>query len=292
MGIKGFIKEKAADIVYSLYRNGVLKMKHPVRVMSVDETIDELLNTEKSLVRFGDGEIVMMRGRALKFQKEDEALASRLREIIRYKDDGLMVSVQDIFGDLSMYIPASRRFWKDHLLAYRKYYDMWLDPDRVYASTSFSRCYATIQDRSQSPGWFEKIKRIWKDRRVVVVEGERSFTGVGNDLLSEALEVRRIIGPASQAYAAYDRILEACRRMPKDRLMLLAIGPSAKPLAEDLFHDGYRVIDIGHLNMEYNWFLAGVEDKGHIDPELKQRMDAARQEAMSGYRDEIAERIV
>ncbi len=291
MSIREPVKRVLAEISYRMYRAGIFRMKHAIRVMSIDETIDVLLASGKSLVRFGDGEIAMMRGVGLKLQQQDDALAERLKKILHYDEEELLVTIQDIFGDLSLYIPASRRFWKDHLLVYRRYYDAWLNPGRVYGSTSFSRCYATIEDKSRSAGWFQKIRGIWEGREIAVAEGTASRTGVGNDLLANAADVKRILGPASHAYAAYDRILAACLRMPKERLFLLAIGPCAKPLAEDLFHAGYRVIDIGNLNNEYNWFLTGVRDKNHVEPEALERIRSAEEKGMQRYLSEIAERI-
>ena len=51
---------------YLLYLSGV--KKNYIKVCSIDQTIDELLMTNKSMVRFGDGEIVVIRGHDLKLQ--------------------------------------------------------------------------------------------------------------------------------------------------------------------------------------------------------------------------------
>ncbi|MBR5116959.1 MAG: DUF1792 domain-containing protein [Lachnospiraceae bacterium] len=273
MSIKEYAKQRLADLVFSLYRTGILKMKHEIRVMTIDETIDELLDTKKSLVRFGDGEIAMMRGVSLTLQKEVPELTGRLKEILTFPDDDLLVAVQEIFTDLNDFIPKSQRFWKDHLLVCRKYYERYCNPDRIYRSARFSRCYATVADRSRCRERFDRIAQIWRDQDVVVVEGEESRTGEGNDLLDQARSVEKILGPARNAYDEYDRILADCRKKPKDRLFLLALGPCAKPLAEDLFRAGYRVIDIGNLNNEYNWFLAGVTDKDNAKPETVPQSD-------------------
>ncbi|MCR5178173.1 MAG: GT-D fold domain-containing protein [Lachnospiraceae bacterium] len=271
--IKTFLKRILEDLDYGLYRAGLKKMHPHIRVMSIDETIDEMLNTKKSLVRFGDGEVAMMRGVNLKLQQVSPGLVDRMKDIIGYHDEDLAVSVQDIFDGLSLYVPASRRFWRSHLFVCRKFYEKLCNPDRVYASTAFSRCYITIDDKSQCAGWFEKIRSIWKDRDVTVVEGPDSWSGVCNDLLSEAASVRRILGPARNAWDRYDEILSACREEAKGQLFLLALGPCAKPLAEDLFHEGYRVIDIGNMEIEYTWFLMGATDKsvGHAPMTEEQR---------------------
>lgn len=39
-----------------------------------------------------------------------------------------------------------------------------------------------------------------------------------------------------------------------DKLILLSYGPTATILAYDLSKLGYQAIDIGHLDIEYEWF--------------------------------------
>nr|WP_297767833.1 GT-D fold domain-containing glycosyltransferase [uncultured Butyrivibrio sp.] len=261
--IKILIKKILAEVAYCCYRigNNIGVVEPTVRVMSVDETIDELMNSNKSLVRFGDGELKVIRGGTLEFQEADKELADELTDLIGYRYDDLMVSVQDIFGNLDMYVAKSQTFWKDHLLFYRKYYKKLCNPRRVYASTSFSRSYITIADKSQSCRWFEKAKRIWKDKDVVIVEGKTTYNGVGNDLLDGCKSVRRIICPSTNAYGRIDEIRAECLTMPEDVLFLVTLGPAAKPLVRDLYLAGYRAIDLGQMDSEYDMFLAGAKEK-------------------------------
>lgn len=263
---KVVIKKVLAEVAYLYYRivNNIGIIEPTVRVMSVDETIDELINSNKSLVRFGDGELKVIRGGTLEFQEADKELADELTDIIGYRYDDLMVSVQDIFGNLDMYVAKSQTFWKDHLLFYRKYYKKLCNPRRVYASTSFSRSYITIADKSQSSRWFEKAKRIWKDKDVVIVEGRTTYNGVGNDLFDGCKSVRRIICPPTDAYEKIDEIRAECLTMPEDVLFLVTLGPAAKPLVRDLFLAGYRAIDLGQMDSEYDMFLAGAKEKTSI----------------------------
>ena len=51
--MKRKIKDILAAIVYFLYEKGILHNR--IRVHSIDETIDALLNTGKSMVRLGMG---------------------------------------------------------------------------------------------------------------------------------------------------------------------------------------------------------------------------------------------
>lgn len=260
---KRWIKDRIADIAYQW--NRFPGRKPTVNVYSMDETLDELLRGNKSLVRFGDGEIVMIKGKSLKLQQVSPELTEGLKRILGYGHENLMVTVQGIFDGVGMYHKKSRQFWKDHLLFCRGIYKKYCNPNRVYGDTAVTRCWYAFEDKSPCGNWFEKFKKVWKDRHVVVVEGTRSHNGVGNDLLDTASEVERIICPPRNAYDYYGEILEECRKFPKDRLFLLSLGVTAKFLAEDLYKDGYRVIDIGNLDMEYEWFLKGAYDKSPVE---------------------------
>ena len=105
------------------------------------------------------------------------------------------------------------------------------------------------------------MRSIWKGKKVTVVEGAGSHTGVTNDLLDSAAAVERILCPPSQAFASYQEILNACEKIDPERLVLLSIGPSAKPLGLALFRKGYRILDIGNLDTEYEWYRAGAKTK-------------------------------
>lgn len=287
--MKRKIKDILAAIVYFLYEKGILH--NSVKVHSIDETIDELLQTNKSLVRFGDGEIVMIKGGDLMLQKASPEIAEGLAGILAYPYDDLMVTIPGIFDTLSDHRKASRQFWKDHLLFCRKTYEKYCNPDRIYYTTFVSRCYYYAQDRSNCGRWFAKIRKIWENKDVVVVEGTRTHNGVGNDLLDTAASVERIICPPRDAYGAIPRILEACEVYGKDRLFLLSVGVAAKFLALELFQKGYRVLDIGHMDMEYEWYVRQVPDKCKIEKHEIESEDANKEAGYTQYLSEIKVRL-
>lgn len=122
----------------------------------------------------------------------------------------------------------------------------------------------TLTDKSLSGGWFEKFRHVFAGKDLVMVEGCTAHNGVGNDLFSEAASVQRIVCPSSNAYRVRDRILEECLKFERDKLFLFALGVTAKALVEEMFLKGYRVIDIGNLDMEYEWYLRGAVKKEPI----------------------------
>ena len=282
--MKRKIKDILAALVYLLYEKGILH--NNIQVHDIDETIDELLHTEKSMVRFGDGEIVMIKGVNLMLQKASPEIGKGLAEILGYPYDDLIVTIPDIFRTLSDHHRASRQFWRDHLLFCRRIYEKYCNPERIYYSTFVSRCYYFGQDRSRCDVWFAKIRKIWENRDVVIVEGTRTHNGVGNDLFDSASSIERIICPPKDAYAALPAILDECRRCDKDRLFLLSIGVAAKFLAVSLFREGYRVLDIGNMDMEYEWYVRKASDKMPLE-----KHDIVGEEAnrTAGYHEYLAQ---
>lgn len=287
--MKQKIKDILAAVVYFLYEKGILHNR--IRVHSIDETIDVLLHTEKSMVRFGDGEIVMIRGGDLMLQKASPKIAEGLAEILAYSFDDLIVTIPGIFETLSDHHRESRQFWRDHLLFNRKTYETYCNPDRVYYSTFVSRCYYYAADRSGCGAQFAKIRKIWENRDIVVVEGERTHNGVGNDLLDTARSIERIICPPSNAYEAIPAILDACMTYGRDRLFLLSVGVAAKFLAVELFRQGYRVLDIGNLDMEYEWFVRHSPGKMKLEKHELVSEEANRAAGYTVYLEQIKKRV-
>lgn len=282
--MKRKIKDILAAVVYFLYEKGILHNR--IKVHTVDETIDELLRTRKSMVRFGDGEIVMIKGGDLMLQKASPEIAEGLAEILRYTEDDLIVTIPGIFETLSDHRKESRQFWKDHLLFCRKTYEKYCNPERIYYSTFVSRCYYYLEDRSGVGKQFAKIRKIWENRDVVIVEGERTHNGVGNDLFDTARSIERIICPPSNAYGAISAIMDACMAYEKDRLFVLSVGVAAKFLAVELFRQGYRVLDIGNMDMEYEWYVRRAPGKIKLE---KHGLISEKENREAGYEAYLAQ---
>jgi hypothetical protein len=76
-----------------------------------------------------------------------------------------------------------------------------------------------------------------------------------NDLLDGTKSISRILCPARNAFYKYEEILKAFDGIDKQKLVLAALGPTATVLAYDLCEKGFQAIDIGALDIDYEWFL-------------------------------------
>ena len=282
--MKQQIKKILFDIVYQLYQHHVLHNK--LFVFSIEETIDLLRNSDKSIVRFGDGEIRYIEGHSGEFQEYDKSLATSLHEILQFKNEKLLVAIPGIFGSLDMFTEKSGNFWKEHLFFYRRIYEKNCDVNKRYYNAFISRPYYICKNKEMCGTWFKKIKEIWDGKEVVVVEGAVSHNGVGNDLFDNAAKVYRIICPSKDAYCSYERILSACMSFGKEKLILTSVGMTAKALTRDLVEQGDRVLDIGNLDMEYEWYLQRTENKVAL---AKHKCLSEEENRKAGYHEYLSE---
>ena len=124
-----------------------------------------------------------------------------------------------------------------------------------------SRPYIDLADKSTVTGYFDRLKSLWDNRDVLIVEGKTTGSGVGNDLFDNAKSLVRIIGPSKNAYRAIDRIESKIEEYGKNKLILLMLGPTAKVISYHLYKKGYWLIDIGHIDSEYEWYKLGAVEK-------------------------------
>lgn len=231
-------------------------------IASHKKTLDLIMNQKKSISRFGDGEFATINGELRhKFQTDvDTELAKRLQEVLHSDNENLLVAIADNYGDLSKYTDNAQREIRYYMTEdVRATHLRLLEKGREYHDAYISRPYVMHRDNyTVAPrNRFERLMKIWQGKNCVFVEGDKTRMGVGNDLFAQTASVQRILAPAENAFRCYEEILTECKKMPKDCLFILALGPTASVLAYDLCEAGYQALDLGHLDLEYEWFLNG-----------------------------------
>ena len=250
-----------ADLQKLINKSMLEKPLDTIQVKGIDETLDYIIEHNSSLVRFGDGEINMLAGHSIPYQDYDEELVSIMSDIIGQESrEELVVCLPDAFTDRFRFTSWAIPFWKDHMDHYMDFYRE-LCSDSWYGSTFVSRPYIDFEDKSQAKSQFQKLKSIWKNRDLLIVEGATSRSGVGNDLFDEANSIKRIICPSHSAFSRVHEIEEEIEKYAAGRLILCMLGPTAKVLAYHLSQKGYQVLDIGHIDSEYEWMKMGAKTK-------------------------------
>jgi glycosyltransferase family protein len=234
-------------------------------VKSIPETLRILNETDKSIIRFGDSEFLYICDKlGLPYQKYDRRLAEKIKVILKSNHPSILVGLPSGYHSMKMLSKKGKRFWRSQIAWIYPRLRKHLTFDRPYVNASVTRIYVEYEDKSHCKEWFELFMNLWKDRSVVIIEGEKSRVGVGNNLFAGARSVERILAPTHHAFDKYDALLETAMKVDPSKLILLSLGPCAKALAFDLAMAGYRVLDVGNLDIEYEWYLRGVTDKVKI----------------------------
>ncbi|ENQ3078075.1 SP_1767 family glycosyltransferase [Bacillus cereus] len=241
------------------------KLFRPPIIQSIDDTLAKIIYNKASIARYGDGEFKLIQNRDITFQQADHLLSKRLREILLSEDRHFLVCLPDVFQDLTKYADEPRDYWSLHIAKFRLKWYKNFKKGKIYYNSFISRIYYPFRDKSKCKDWFMLLKLIWKDRDVVVIEGNKSRLGVGNNLFDNVKSLERILVPEEHAFSHYNKILTAAKQTDPSKLILLAVGPTATVLAYDLYKAGYQAVDIGHVDIEYEWFLRQAKTKIKIE---------------------------
>lgn len=258
--MKNTIYTMICEMLYNIQKKNYIMPK----VEGLSETIEMFARDEKSCGRFGDGEIEILRGESIKFQEADVELAKRLKEILMLDENktDFLVCIPDIFHGLDFCKKEAYDYHYNHLIRNYKIWYNSINHKRVYYNTFSSRFYSLFADKSHCPEMITCWKKIWEQKKVLFVEGEFSRLGVGNTLFDNVGEIKRILCPSQNAWRCYGDILkEVLSRSQESDLVLVALGPTATVLCYDLYENGIKALDIGHLDIELEWFRMGTEKR-------------------------------
>ena len=227
------------------------------------DSIDFIIRNKYSVSRFGDGEFFVMMGKGNSFQHPNAELGEQLKKgLIATDAPNHYIGIPLHLKDDTNLVPESKEFWGYFTLRYADLLLPYISAKRTYLDTQLSRFYIAYKDKSHCQDQLMSLKKIWNNKDIVIIEGCKSRTGVGNDLYANAKSIKRILGPATDAFRKYPQMLEAITtHVSKDNLILLSYGMTATVLAYDLAKLGYWAIDIGHLDIEYEWMRLGVTEK-------------------------------
>ncbi len=233
-------------------------------VMSTSETIDFICKHGTSIARFGDGEYECMSGNSIDFQKKSERLQKRLLEILRSDSESCLIAFHNYDAPDFEHIKSFKNFeYMDGCFAQvSKHLLKYTSADRVYGNALMSRL-PMFQE-----GGVENIKRLWAGRDAVLVTGKGSAFELDLRLFHDLESFSYVYGLARHAFSKYDALLDDCLQFDKDKLFLIALGPTATVLAYDLSQQGYQALDIGHLPNCFHEFLG---EKRSPESERKKR---------------------
>ena len=241
------------------------KFLKSLKIMSMDDTLTYIHEHKCSIARYGDGEFYIMGGGSNLFQKVDDNLAKRLCEILSNTNPNLLICIPSFLNNLRPFIQNTRLTGYGFRQVYLKTCVIpYIQTGYVYGDSLISRFYMIWRKKDKAIKYVESLKRLWDKENILIVEGYTSRLGVGNDLFNNASSICRIICPQENAYDKYSEIFETVKEYANSKLVIIALGMTATVLAYDLSKLGIRALDLGHIDIEYEWFKMKATKKVYV----------------------------
>lgn len=216
----------------------------PIKIISPEDLV-MAISRGKSLIRFGDGEALIMTGRDIYYQPTSRKLNRIFRQIIsHYNEQAPFVfclpTVELAETSVSLKSRERYRIWR----LFRVFFPLRMRTDLAYGD------YVTFY-RGQA---FEKVLSPYiKDKHLICVANTKTLDKTLQKLLTQkSKQASFVFAPSVDAYQAEEKIkadinLALQKTEPYTKpLILLAIGPASKALAFEYCQRGIQSLDIGH----------------------------------------------
>lgn len=288
--------------LYYRYRNAyaVLEGVWQPQIMTLEGTLNQIFEKKISIARFGDGEFKWMMGiKQQSFQEDNTQMHQLLNKTFSLRDERLLICIPDAFGNLSKYNTYAVNYWSREMWTRRqKIRKLIGDESYVFGNSYITRFYMDYVNKDHVESVISLWRKIFLNRRIYIIEGEFSRLGVGNDLFSTAKSLQRILAPAKNAFSNYQKILSFVKNrvsLQDNPLILLALGPTATIMVPFLMEMGYQALDVGHIDVEYEWYKLKATKKipllGRYVNEAGGFKSEFPMEILQKYENEIMERI-
>lgn len=276
-------------------------------IKTTRETIEKIVQGY-SISRYGDGEFdIAFRKKSINFQEYDLELSNYLKEILNSSLPKHLVAIPRTLIEIKNLKDNEKYFWSRYYLKQKKKLKENISNEKVYFDSMISRFYMPYIKFEENIKDIENLINYFSNKKILIIEGENTRFGLGNSLLKDALEIQRVILPDKNGFKKYKIILDfVLNNFTKDNIILIALGPTATVLAYEFCKNGYQALDIGHMDVEYEWYLlkakrkidlqyksvnevSGIKEKEILDKNLENLY--LKQIRKKYYRGEVDERI-
>lgn len=222
----------------------------PKNIMTVNETVDYILNNNCSISRIGDTEELLfnMLGEKCKF----ENLKEKLINIYKNGSDNKCLVCINNFHATTDDVP----------ILYRKHFiNYWL---KVYSKGFLNLDYNHNENYGDAYAFFflfkeddtqevieakkQKIKQIWEKKKILFVVNKSSKILSDNIMFDNAKQKDFLFVPPSDAFSEYEKTkLAITEKYDNSWLIYLECGALATVLAYELSKLGYQALDMGNF---------------------------------------------
>lgn len=262
-------KKKFFQVVIALFRVGYFipylyfSKKLDFEILNSEDSLELIKKNNLSVARFGDGEFnLMYNNRSIGFQPFSTDLKSKLTNSLNVKKIGIALphGLKSTKDDKFIV----KTFWwayvvKNFSNLSKIHADSSSENVPVFLDASFGRIVTENKNKEKIFRIVNKVRHLWEDKDIYIVEGNQTFFGVDNDLLSNARSVSRIETKNVDAFSEYESLKSYIlfikeslikQKSLEDSIFLTSLGPTATVLSAELGHE-IRIIDLGHFDFQY-----------------------------------------
>ena len=194
-------------------------------------------------------------------------MAKKLIQVLNSHERNLLIGINAPYQkkDFKSLKKHVLRYYHNYFQKYKFKLAKIINKQNLYYSALISRFYIDKKNNKGIKNFIKKLKKVWEKKDILIIEGEGSRLGIGNDLFDNIKSIERIICPSENSFNVYDKIINQTLKVNKNKLILIALGPTATVLAYDLYKLGYQAIDIGHVDIEYEWYIRKAKKKIKIE---------------------------
>lgn len=220
----------------------------PKNILSIDQTIQYILDNKCSVARIGDGEELLFN-----MVEENPAFPKLKQELLDICQKGTNSKCLVCFNNFnadSQEVPEIYRqhfaYYYTHIVTAEKLSKISFNAKSFYGDAYAFLFYvdnaATPKEQKRRK---EKIKELWNGRKVCFVINRFSPILEDKECFDNVLEKKYIFVPQANAYAAKDSVLAELKELDKTWLIYLACGALATTLSFELSAKGYQALDMG-----------------------------------------------
>ncbi|MDD6157370.1 MAG: GT-D fold domain-containing glycosyltransferase [Lachnospiraceae bacterium] len=247
-----FINSKDVEIY------NIAKKYYSPKILSPEATLELLENNPKSFTRFGDGELSIMTGTSIPFQKFEIGLQEYLQKLIKNNYENIYVGLPYFYYQPTFPLTSKvRSFVLSSGKKYRDIINRHSSPDKIYIDTAITQLYQTYDEYDFSD-YFKRVRKLFKGKKILLIIGEGIYSVYQHNLFVEAAEFSLLEAPKKNAYTELDKIMNQIKEYDKEWLICTVLGPTSKVITVEATELGYMVWDIGHLVKDYNYYMEGM----------------------------------
>lgn len=258
-------QQRESDIVYLTkkiiddvgYEFNLIDNKHGLDVFNKEKSFEFLKKNKTSFVRFGDGEINLLKGKDQPFQKYDVAIAKRLFSLLSKPRDDIKICLNyDYFSPFGSMYTCESDYNLRFAFDYRRFFIRNCNPNNTYLDGAVTFWYRLGENSECSRKFWFDWKEFFRDEKIAVICGEGILKKLKYDIFEFAKDIIYIYGPSKHAWSEKDRIiLEIEKKCSKEYRLAFILGMAGKAIIPEMVDKGYTAWDIGHLAKGYDLFM-------------------------------------